>query len=260
MIVVILCGGRGTRIRNVSESLPKPMLPIGSQPILWHIMKLYAHHGVKDFVLCLGYNGWKIKEYFLNYYAMTTDFTLDLRNGATVEFHGRRDTDWRVTLAETGVDSTTGARLWSVRRYLEGEEHFCLTYCDGVSDIDIGASIAFHSSHGKVGTIAGVHTTGRFGEIHLEGDRVTIFHEKPTITEGRINGGFMVFDAKRVWDYLWPEEHLSLEMESLPAMAQAGELMSFRHDGFWQCMDTAPEHEMLNVLWRSGKAPWKVWE
>lgn len=259
MKVVILCGGRGTRIRDVSEHIPKPMLTIGDQPILWHVMKIYAHHGLKDFILCLGYQGWKIKEYFLNFHAMTSDFTLDLAHPDSITLHAESDYDWRVTLADTGLESMTGARLWNVRKYLTDEDHFCLTYGDGVADIDINEVVAFHKRHGKVGTIAGVHPAGRFGELAMDGDRVVQFNEKPNITEGRINGGFMVFDAKRVWDYLWPEESLSLEAESLPAMAKAGDMVSYRHDGFWQCMDTAREYELLNQIWHDGNAPWKRW-
>ncbi|MCZ7556204.1 MAG: glucose-1-phosphate cytidylyltransferase [Bacteroidia bacterium] len=261
MKVVILCGGRGTRIRDVSDVIPKPLLPIGPQPILWHIMKLYAHYGLKDFVLCLGYNGWKIKEYFLNFHAMTRDFTVTLDGASSVEFHSESEVvDWKVTLVDTGDQAMTGARLWNVRKYLKDEDAFCLTYGDGVADIDIAASIAFHRAHGKVATIAGVHPASRFGEIVLDGDTVTHFNEKPNIREGRINGGFMVFDGKRVWDYLWPEESLSLETEPLPAMAKDGQMASFRHDGFWQCMDTAREFKLLNDIWHEGKAPWKLWD
>lgn len=261
MKVVILCGGRGTRIREVSDVIPKPMLPIGEQPILWHIMKLYAHFGLKDFVLCLGYNGWKIKEYFLNFHAMTRDFTVSLNDPSSIEFHSSSDgLDWKVTLADTGEHAMTGARLWNVRKYLKDEDEFCLTYGDGVADIDIAASIDFHREHGKVATIAGVHPASRFGEIVLDGNDVTHFNEKPNVSEGRINGGFMVFDGKRVWDYLWPEESLSLESEPLPAMAKAGQMVGFRHDGFWQCMDTAREFKLLNDIWHSGKAPWKLWD
>jgi glucose-1-phosphate cytidylyltransferase len=262
MKVVILCGGRGTRIRDVSDHLPKPMLPLGEHPILWHIMKLYAHHGVKDFILCLGYNGWKIKEYFLNFHAMTQDVRVRLDDPSYMEFLSAVDgMDWTVTLAETGDQAMTGARLWKVRKYLENESEFCLTYGDGVADIDIQASIDFHRSHGKVATIAAVHPASRFGEIVLDGKSdVLQFNEKPNISEGRINGGFMVFDARQVWDYLWPEEQLSLEAEPLPAMAKAGQMAGYRHDGFWQCMDTAREFKLLNEIWQSGKAPWKVWD
>ncbi len=261
MKVVILCGGRGTRIHDVARGLPKSMLPIGEQPILWHIMKIYAHYGLKDFILCLGYNGWKIKEYFLNFHAMTRDFSVKLNNPGTIEFHANHENiDWRVTLAETGDQSMTGARLWNVRNYLKDENEFCLTYGDGVADIDIPASLDFHRSKGKIATIASVHPASRFGEIVLDGEIVRQFNEKPNVSEGRINGGFMVFDAKRVWDYLWPDETLSLETEPLPAMAKAGEMAGFRHDGFWQCMDTAREYKLLNDTWHAGKAPWKVWD
>jgi len=260
MKVVILCGGRGTRIRDVSERLPKPMLAIGEHPILWHIMKIYSHFGLTDFILCLGHNGWRIKEYFINFHAMTRDFTVKLDNHGAIAFEDDvTDCNWTVTLADTGENAMTGARLWNVRKYLKDEEDFCLRYGDGVADIDIADTIRFHRSQGKVATIAGVHPAGRFGEILLERDRVVQFNEKPNISEGRINGGFMVFDAKRVWDYLWPEETLSLESEPLPAMAKAGQLAAYRHDGFWQCMDTAREYQLLNDIWRNGNAPWKVW-
>jgi len=259
MKVVILCGGYGTRIRDVSEHLPKPMLPIGEHPILWHVMKIYSHHGINDFILCLGHNGWRIKEYFLNYHAMIGDFTIELKDASSIEYHAHTEADWRITMANTGIRSMTGARLWKVRKYLENEEHFCLTYGDGVADLDISALIEFHKKHGKVATVTGVHPAGRFGELMLDGDKVAQFNEKPNITEGRINGGFMVFDGKRVWDYLWPEDTLSLEAEPLPSMAKAGDMVSYRHDGFWQCMDTAREFSLLNDIWQQGNAPWKMW-
>jgi glucose-1-phosphate cytidylyltransferase len=260
MKAVILCGGKGTRIRDVSEVLPKPMLPIGSRPILWHIMKIYAHHGVKEFILCLGTKGWKIKEYFLNYPAMTSDITLRLGNAPSLTFHGRvEEEDWKITFAETGEEAMTGARLWKVRKYLEGEDHFCLTYGDGVADIHIAKTIEAHLAGGKIGTVTSVRPSSRFGEIIIDGGLIKEFAEKPNVSAGWINGGFMLFDAKRIWDYLWPEESLNFEKECLPALAKDGQLVNYKHDGFWQCMDTPREYELLNELWRQTKAPWKVW-
>lgn len=257
---VILCGGQGTRIRDASELLPKPMLPIGGKPIVWHIMKMYARHGVREFVLCLGYKGWVIKEFFLNYRAMTTDVTLTLGRHDSLEFIGRHDEeDWKVTLAETGEDTMTGGRVSAVRRYVEGDDLFLLTYGDGVSDVDIGRSIEFHRQHGKVATVAAVRPPGRFGEMVLEDGAVTEFNEKPQATEGFINGGFFVLDGKRIWPYLGTDPRTILEREPLQKLARDRQLVAFKHTGFWQPMDTAREYGMLNDLWAAGKAPWKSW-
>lgn len=258
--VVILCGGMGTRIRDASELLPKPMLPIGGKPIVWHIMKGYAAHGYRDFVLCLGYKGWVIKEFFLNYHAMTTDVEVTLgRHGAT-RYIGRHDEeDWTVTLADTGETTYTGARVARVRRYLEGEDVFLLTYGDGVADVDIRALVAYHRAHGKIATVTAVHPPGRFGEMRTEDGRVTEFNEKPQTTEGFINGGFFVCDAKRIWDYLDEDPKTSLEGEPVRRLARDGELVAYEHHGFWQPMDTFREYTMLNDLWTAGEAPWKVW-
>ncbi len=260
MKAVILCGGQGTRIRDVSESLPKPMVPIGGKPILWHIMKTYSYYGVKEFILCLGYNGWKIKEYFLNYRTINNDFTVNAGDHGSVEFHdGVDEADWKVTLTDTGDEAMTGARLWKVRRYLEGEENFCLTYGDGVADIDVGKLVDLHKKQGKVGTITAVRPSGRFGEMILDGGIVSRFNEKPQSEEGWINGGFMVFDNKRVWDYFWPSDELILEREPLPSMVKDKELAVFQHKGFWTGMDTPREYHILNQMWKEGKAPWKIW-
>jgi glucose-1-phosphate cytidylyltransferase len=260
MKVVILCGGQGSRIRDVSETVPKPMLQIGGKPILWHIMKIYASHGIMDFILCLGYKGWIIKEFFLNYLPMISDCTITLGCHAEIEFHDFIDeAPWRVTLVDTGDHTMTGNRVWRVRKYLKDEDHFCLTYGDGVGDIDISALIAQHHKLGLVGTLTGVKVTGRFGE--LEGDRgkVVEFNEKPVMTSGRINGGFMVFDAGRVWDYFNDSDDLILERDPLPRMVADRQLGIYEHDGYWQCMDTLREYNMLNDLWEQGKAPWKIW-
>ncbi len=262
MKVVILCGGQGTRIRDANESLPKPMLPIGGKPIVWHIMKGYARYGVTDFVLCLGYKGWLIKEFFLNYRAMTSDVEVSLGRDATTRILGGHSTDeegWRVTLAETGELTQTSGRVAAVRRYVEGDELFLLTYGDGVSDVDVDALVAFHRSHGKVATVTAVHPPGRFGEMETEGSVVRQFNEKPQATSGFINGGFFVFDAKRAWDYIAADPVTILEREPLRGLAEAGELMAYEHQGFWQPMDTFREYQMLNDMWSRGEAPWKTW-
>jgi glucose-1-phosphate cytidylyltransferase len=260
MKAVILCGGQGTRIRDANESLPKPLLPIGGKPIVWHIMKSYAAHGVSDFVLCLGYKGWLIKEFFLNYRAMTADVTVHLGRDAGVELQGGNGFEnWSVTLAETGEATQTGGRVAAIRRYVERDELFAVTYGDGVSTVDIGKLVAFHRSHGKIATVTAVRPPGRFGEMRLDDGSVVEFNEKPQATEGFINGGFFIFDAKRAWDYLQPGADSVLEREPLRRLAMDGQLKAFQHTGFWQPMDTFREYQLLNDLWASGRAPWKVW-
>ncbi len=260
MKAVILCGGQGTRIRDASELLPKPMLPIGGKPIVWHIMKSYARHGVREFVLCLGYKGWLIKEFFLNYRAMTTDVAVTLGRHGALEFMGRHDEeDWKVILAETGEDTMTAGRVAAVRRYVEEDELFLLTYGDGVSDVDVARSIAFHKEHGKLATVTAVRPPGRFGEMRIDAGAVTEFNEKPQATEGFINGGFFVLDARRIWPYVGTDRRTVFEQEPLRRLAQDRQLVAFPHTGFWQPMDTAREYGLLNELWASGKAPWKSW-
>jgi len=261
MKAVILCGGQGTRIRSVDELLPKPMLPIGERPIVWHIMKLYAHYGVDDFVLCLGYKSWLFKEWFLNYRAMLSDVTLDLARPKEIAFHpGYEPENWRVTLAETGTETMTGGRLSRVRRHLGDTGTFLLTYGDGVADVDIRALLDFHERKGKVATVTVVRPPSRFGEMAIDGDHVRHFTEKPQISEGSVNGGFFVFDAARIWDYVSDDPNLVLERGPLQALADQGELAAYRHDGFWQPMDTPREFRELNELWDSGRAPWNVWK
>jgi glucose-1-phosphate cytidylyltransferase len=261
MKAVILCGGQGSRIRDVSEQLPKPMLPIGDKPIVWHIMKGYAACGISNFVLCLGYKGWLIKEFFLNYRAMTADITVHIGQHAAVEIHDRAaEEDWSVTLAETGVGTQTGGRLAAIRRYVEGDELFCLTYGDGVANLNFHELIAFHRSHGKVATVTAVRPPSRFGEIRVDGTFVWEFNEKPQTAEGFINGGFFVFDARRLWDYLDDSPQCALEQEPLRRLAAAGQLAAYQHTGFWQPMDTPREYALLNDLWQSGAAPWKTWD
>jgi glucose-1-phosphate cytidylyltransferase len=257
---VILCGGQGTRIREASESMPKPMLSIGGKPIVWHIMKMYAAHGITEFVLCLGYKGWVIKEFFLNYRAMTSDVVVTMGKQHSVEIVGGGEEDWKVTLAETGEETMTGGRVAAIRKYVEDDELFCLTYGDGVSDVDITKLLAFHRAHGKACSVTAVRPPGRFGEMRLAGEEVSEFNEKPQATEGFINGGFFVCDSKRIWDVLPANKKLTLEQEPMRQLTEKGELQAFRHTGFWQPMDTLREYTMLNDLWAKGKAPWKTWK
>jgi glucose-1-phosphate cytidylyltransferase len=263
MKTVILCGGMGTRIREATENIPKPMIPIGGRPILWHIMKIYAHHGYTDFVLCLGYKAEVIKEFFVNYYANVQDFTVDLSRPNALEYHGRvRSENWKVTLAETGLTTLTGARVALIDRYLGDDDTFMLTYGDGVSDVDVRNLVEFHRAHGKLATLTGVHPVGRFGQIELDEshERVTSFAEKPQVSDGRINGGFFVINREFIPRYLTADPALILEQEPLGRCALDGELMSYPHDGYWQPMDTYREYVLLNSLWETGKAPWKVWD
>ncbi len=259
MKTVILCGGQGTRIREASEALPKPMLSIGGRPIVWHVMKSYAHHGYHDFVLCLGYKGWQVKQFFLTYREQLCDVRLNLRSMKTELLSDRAETeDWNVVLADTGEHTMTGGRVTAIRKYVEGDDLFFLTYADGLSDIDLRALAEFHRRHGKVMTMTTVHPPGRFGELTLDGDQVTSFREKPA-SASYINGGFFVCDAKRIWDYLPDRADSVLEREPLQRLAEDGQLVAYRHHGFWQCMDTFREFTMLNDLWSDDAAPWKKW-
>jgi glucose-1-phosphate cytidylyltransferase len=260
MKVVILCGGQGTRLREETDVRPKPMVEIGGRPILWHIMKLYANHGLNDFVLCLGYKGHVIKDFFVNYEARMNDCTVRLGRSPGVEFHnGHGEEGWTVTLAETGEAAQTGARVHRSARYLN-REPFCLTYGDGLGNVNIAELIQFHRSHGKIGTVTGVRPPGRFGELEIRDRQVTSFAEKPQVTTGFINGGFFVFEPEFVERYLEDREDLTLESEPLQRLAADGELMVWEHDGFWQPMDTFREWKLLEDLWQSGQAPWKIWE
>lgn len=256
---VILCGGRGTRIRDVADNIPKPMIPIGRYPILWHIMKYYAHSGYQDFVLCLGYKSQVIKDFFLNYEAHTKDFTITLGKRDEIEFHTAHDeSDWRVTLVDTGLEAMTGARIARIRKYV-GDEDFMLTYGDGVGDVDIEALLAFHRTHGKALTVTGVRPPGRFGELMNSPEgQVTEFNEKPQATGGLISGGFFVC-SKKIFDYLDDREDLVFEQEPVRKLVTDGQMMMFKHDGFWQPMDTSREYQLLNALYEQGKAPWAKW-
>lgn len=260
MKVVILCGGKGTRIRDVADDIPKPMIRIGDWPILWHIMKYYSHWGHSEFVLCLGYKGHIIKDYFLNYDVLTKDFTITLGNNRDINFHNANDElGWNITLAETGLESGTGARIFICKKYLKNETNFMLTYGDGVGNIDIDKLIAFHLSHGKIMTVSGVRPPGRFGE--LMGDkngRVIEFNEKPQATGGLISGGFFVC-RQQFFEYLDDRENLTLEVEPMERLVQEGQMMVYNHDGFWHPMDTYRDYLLLNNLWHKKQAPWKVW-
>lgn len=258
MKAVILAGGFGTRIRDVTEDIPKPMIPIGGYPILWHIMKQYAGSGFKDFVLCLGYKGEVIKDYFLNYQKRQNDFTLDLKSQMITDHTNRAIDDWRVTFAETGLNSLTGARVFKAKKYIEKDDYFMLTYGDGVSNIDINQLVGFHKSHGKLLTVTGAHPPGRFGELDLDGNQVVGFNEKPQATEGWISAGFFVC-SRKVLDYLAPNEDLIFEKEPIENIVKDGQMMAYKHHGFWHPMDTSRDYQLLNQLWEDKKAPWKMW-
>jgi glucose-1-phosphate cytidylyltransferase len=253
---VILAGGRGTRISEETGLRPKPMVEIGGMPILWHIMKIYASHGVSDFIICLGYRGWQIKEYFLNYGRLSSDLTIDLATGSAQVLRPAAE-PWRITLIDTGEDTQTGGRLRRVGHLLQGDEDFCLTYGDGVGDVDITASLAFHRSHGKAATVTAVVPPGRFGALERDGNRVAAFTEKPAGDGGMINGGFFVLQPS-VLDRIEGDATL-WEQEPLKGLACDGELMAFDHHGFWQPMDTLRDRDQLQALWDGGRAPWKVW-
>jgi glucose-1-phosphate cytidylyltransferase len=256
MKAVILAGGIGTRISEETHLKPKPMIEIGGRPLLWHIMKIYSAHGVNDFVICCGYKGYLIKEYFANYVLHMSDVTFDMGLNE-MKVHQQNAEPWRVTLVDTGEDTMTGGRLKRVADYLEGEDAFCFTYGDGVADVDVAASIAFHRGHGKLATITAVQPPGRYGALELEGGQVRAFTEKPRGDGGLISGGFFVLSPRCI-DRIAGDE-TSWEAEPLTGLAADGELMAFAHTGFWQPMDTLREKTLLENLWDSGRAPWKVW-
>jgi glucose-1-phosphate cytidylyltransferase len=262
MKVVILCGGKGTRLREETEYRPKPMVPIGNRPILWHIMKNYAACGFTDFVLCLGYKGEMIKDFFRNYLWMTTHVTVQLGRDPNVIFHDHHaEEDWTVTLADTGEDTLTAGRIQRIKRFIGDDPEFLLTYGDGVSNIDIPASLAFHRRHGKILTVTAVRPPGRFGEMSIgPTQQVLQFNEKAQVTEGRINGGFFVA-SRALFDYLGKDaDQVMFEQNPVQTLAREGQLMAFAHDGFWQPMDTFSEYTLLNRLWAGGNAPWKTWK
>ena len=254
---VILAGGFGTRISEETQVRPKPMIEIGGKPILWHIMKLYSAHEVNEFVVCCGYKGYLIKEYFANYFLHMSDVTFEMAKNR-MEVHQQKVEPWKVTLVDTGEDTLTGGRLKRVSQFIKDEEAFCLTYGDGVSDVDIRASIDFHQQHGKMATVTAVQPPGRYGAIERTGHQVTGFTEKPRGDGGMINGGFFVLSPK-VLDLI-EGDHSSWESAPLTRIAAMGEMMAFEHQGFWQPMDTLRDKNQLEELWASGKAPWKVWQ
>jgi glucose-1-phosphate cytidylyltransferase len=254
MKVVLLAGGYGTRLSEYTDTIPKPMVSVGGRPILWHIMRMYARFGHNDFYLALGYKAELVKEFFLHYGSLRADFTIDLATG-NVSTHQTEAEDWRVTLVDTGADSMTGGRVKRMQPYI-GNESFMLTYGDGVADIDLGRIMAFHRSHGKMVTVTAVRPGARFGELVINNDCVTTFQEKPQLAQGWINGGFFVVEPT-FFDLIAGDDTV-LEREPLERAAQMGELMAYRHEGFWQCMDTKRDRDMLESLWQKGEAPWRA--
>lgn len=255
--VVILCGGFGTRLREETEFKPKPMVEVGGKPILWHIMKTYRHFGCRDFVLCLGYRGDVIRDYFLNYHRRNSDFTVDMACGDVTTLSNGNAEDWRVSLIETGGDALTGLRVRRALKYIKGDSFFA-TYGDGVADVDMASLLHQHRQSQRLATVTAVHPSSRFGELAVEGNRVKTFSEKPQVTEGWINGGFFVFE-REVFAGTSEKENVALETGVLEALAHTDNLGVYRHPGFWQCMDTYREMQILNDMWASGRAPWQVW-
>jgi glucose-1-phosphate cytidylyltransferase len=256
MKVVILAGGLGSRLSEETSVRPKPLVEVGDKPIIWHIMNIYAHHGLTDFIICAGYKGYMLKEYFANMVLHHDDFTLDIANNK-LEFHNKNAPAWKVTVIDTGASSMTGGRLRRIRSHLAEGEQFCMTYGDGVGDIDIGSEIAFHREHGLKATMCAVVPPARYGAIQLDGYKITAFAEKPKNEGARVNGGFFILDPS-VIDMIEGDDTI-WETGPLEELAAAGQLAAFTHDGFWQPMDTLRERMLLDDLWRTGAAPWKIW-
>ena len=256
LYVVILCGGLGTRLAEETQVRPKPMVEIGGRPILWHIMKIYEQHKLNKFILALGYKGEVIKDYFLNYHARQSDLTLNLKTGQ-VQYSDRGSEDWQLSLIDTGAASMTGGRLLRLKPYLKSGGSFLLTYGDGVSDIDVTKLLAFHRSHGRLATVTAVRPPARFGNLQLDDDFVTRFEEKPQTGEGWINGGFFIFEPE-VFDFIDGDETV-LEKAPLERLASSGQLMAYKHTGYWQSMDTLRDKQALEELWNKGEAPWRTW-
>jgi glucose-1-phosphate cytidylyltransferase len=257
--VVILCGGVGTRLREETEFRPKPMVNIGTHPILWHIMKYYSQFGYKDFILALGYKGEMIKDYFCHYEIMNNDITIELGQPEKTCIHFAHDeAGWEITLANTGEKSLKGARLKKVARYITGDT-FMMTYGDGIADVNINELLTFHKAHGKMATVTGINFAARFGELKIDGDRVESFREKPQNGDGLINGGFLVFN-REIFNYLTTDDSCDLEIGPLEQIAKEGQLMVYKHRGFWACMDTLRDMEYLNQIWNNGEAKWKIWK
>ena len=257
MKAVILAGGLGTRLSEETSIRPKPMVEIGGKPILWHILKMYSQHGVNDFIICCGYKGYLIKEYFANYFLHMSDVTFDMRSNR-MEVHHKRAEPWNVTVVDTGDNAMTGGRLRQVAEYVRRDEAFCMTYGDGVSDVDISATIEFHKNHGKAATLTATYPPGRFGALNIEGQQVKQFMEKPKGDGALINGGFFVL-SPRVLDYL-DSDATVWEQQPLQRLASEDQLMAFTHNGFWQPMDTLRDKTHLEDLWAAGNAPWKTWQ
>ncbi|QGJ69063.1 Glucose-1-phosphate cytidylyltransferase [Planctomycetales bacterium 10988] len=259
MEVAILCGGKGTRMRDVATDIPKPMVPIGGKPILWHIMKGFAQHGFKKFILCLGYKGWVIKRYFADYYMANCDLTVNLASPEATTFHNfNADENWEVTLADTGEESMTAYRIRAIEKYVTGKELF-VTYGDGIGNVDITQLLNFHRSHNKTATVTAVRPPGRFGEMVIDNHQVNNFVEKPQISSGSINGGFFVFN-RSFFSHLQDDPTITLESGPLTSLANQGELMAYEHNGFWQPVDNARDYKFVNDLWDQGNAPWKTWD
>lgn len=255
---MILCGGMGTRLRDVSELIPKPMVPVGPHPIVWHIMKTYAAFGVKRFILCLGYKREAFIDYFLNYHARATDITINLGDKGNVKYHGGHgEEDWEVTLADTGDNTMTGGRVERASKYLKkNDERFFLTYGDGVANIDLDALLKTHRDGKKLITVSAVHPASRFGEMIIDNDKVNSFHEKPQVDKGFINGGYMVVERTFLKRFMTNDPSITFEQEPMQNATKENEMSAYIHEGFWQCMDTMREYELLNELWSSDKAPW----
>jgi glucose-1-phosphate cytidylyltransferase len=256
MKTIILAGGVGSRLSEETVTVPKPMVEIGGRPILWHIMNIYAVQGVKEFIIALGYKAEVVKRYFLHFYALNSDISVDLRTGQT-SFRNGMQPDWKVHLVDTGLHTATGGRLRRLRDWIGDDETFMFTYGDGVADVDLGALLAFHKSHGKLATVTTVRAPARFGRVTFEGDRVSEFYEKPEAAEGWINGGFFVLHPKAI-DYIAGDD-TDWERGAIVQLARDGQVMGYRHPGFWSCMDTLKEKNMLEEIWNSGRAPWKIW-
>ncbi|MBL6590158.1 MAG: glucose-1-phosphate cytidylyltransferase [Flavobacteriaceae bacterium] len=257
MKAVILAGGLGTRISEETVLKPKPMIEIGGKPILWHIMKIYSFHGINDFIICCGYKGYVIKEYFANYFLHQSDITFDMSKNE-MKIHQERAEPWKVTLIDTGENTMTGGRIKKIKSYLNEEEDFCLTYGDGLANMDISKLVSFHKNHGKVATLSAVYPPGRFGALEITENRVTNFYEKPRGDGALINGGYFVLKPNAL-DYIKGDATI-WEQEPLNNLATDGELMSFKHEDFWQPMDTLRDKHYLEELWETGKAPWKLWD
>lgn len=258
MKLIILAGGYGSRLGEITNVIPKPMVSIGGKPILWHIMKYFSHYGIKDFIICLGYKSEVIKDYFINYRSIRNDFTLDFSNG-NIDFHTAYDEkDWKVTLAYTGLDTLKGGRLKKIKKYLDDDINL-ITYGDGLSNIDINQLIEFHKKNNKIVTISGVHPPARFGELKYQGDTLVSFEEKVQTSQGLINGGFMVFN-KELMNYLSEDDDCDLEFGVFEELAKEGRMAVYKHEGSWSCMDNERDVNYLNNLWRTGNAFWKVWE